>query len=506
MSQAEGARAEGARSEEARAERLRAVREAPPGPGTIAYFDYDGTVIDGYSAGAFYRTRLREFDVGPVELVRTVLSGMRGIRTDEDFKEFLAITLATWTGRREDELHALGRTLFREEIAGALHPEVWELVAAHRERGHQVVMASSATRFQVQPMADELGADRVLCTELEAHDGVLTGRVVGISLWGPGKAAAVRADAEAHGADIGDCFGYANGTEDAEFLSAVGNPVAVSPTDSLRRLAGELGWPVLDCAPRGGLFPDVGDLARTAVFYGGMAGGLAAAAGAGLLHRSRRTFVDMAAGVGADVAFGLAGIGVEVTGAEHLVSARPCVFVFNHQSKFDVPILMKLLRDGFTGVAKAEAAQIPVWGQLFRIADVAFVDRSDTRRARQALQPAVDKLRTDGISLAIAPEGTRSPTPRLGPFKKGAFHIAMQAGVPVVPIVIRNAGEIMWRGAQTLRGGTVQVVVHPPIDTGHWVPEEAGKYAEQVRGLFLDTLSTWPERRTAREEGEPGDR
>ena len=62
------------------------------------------------------------------------------------------------------------------------------------------------------------------------------------------------------------------------------------------------------------------------------------------------------------------------------------------------------------------------------------------------------------------------------------------------------------RGAQTLRGGTVQVVVHPPIDTGHWVPEEAGKYAEQVRGLFLDTLSTWPERRTAREEGEPGDR
>lgn len=481
------------RAESARAERIRAIRDAPPGSGTIAYFDYDGTVIDGYSAGAFYRKRLREFDVGPVEMVRTILSGMRGIRTDDDFKEFLSITLATWKGRREDELHALGRTLFREEIAGALHPEVWELVAAHREQGHQVVMASSATRFQVQPMADELGADRVLCTELEVADGVLTGRVAGISLWGAGKAAAVRADAEARGVDVADCFGYANGTEDAEFLSAVGHPVAVSPTDSLRRVATELGWPVLDCAPRGGLFPDAADLARTAIFYGGMAGGLAAAAGAGLLHGSRRRFVDMAASVGSDVAFGLSGIDVEVIGAEHLVSARPCVFVFNHQSKFDVPVLMKLLRGNFTGVAKAEAARIPVWGQLFSIADVAFVDRGDTRAAREALQPAVDKLRDEGVSLAIAPEGTRSPTPKLGRFKKGAFHIAMQARVPVVPVVIRNAGEIMWRGAQTLRGGTVQVVVHPPIDTTHWVPEDAGKHAEQVRDLFLDTLTHWPE-------------
>ncbi|MBP2367057.1 HAD-IB family hydrolase [Pseudonocardia parietis] len=491
------------RAESGRAQRLRAIREAPPGPGTVAYFDYDGTVIDGYSAGAFYRTRLREFDVGPVELVRTLRSGMRGIRTDEDFKEFLSITLATWKGRTEDELHALGRALFRDEIAGALHPEIWELVTAHTEQGHQVVMASSATRFQVQPMAEELGADRVLCTELEVADGVLTGRVSGISLWGAGKAAAVLADAHDQGVDIGDCFGYANGTEDAEFLSAVGHPVAVSPTDSLRELATELGWPILDCAPRGGLFPDVTDLARTAVFYGGMAGGLAAAAGAGLLHGSRRTFVDMAAGVGADVAFGLAGIGVDVTGAEHLVAARPCVFVFNHQSKFDVPILMKLLRENFTGVAKKEAAQIPVWGQLFRIADVAFVDRGNSTQARAALQPAVDKLREEGISLAIAPEGTRSPTPRLGRFKKGAFHIAMQAGVPIVPVVIRNSGEIMWRGAQTLRGGTVQVVVHPPIDTTDWVPEHAGTYAEEVRELFLDTLARWPERRVVLEEGTP---
>ena len=93
-------------------DRLRAIREAEPGPGTVAYFDYDGTVIDGYSAGAFYRKRLREFDVGPVEMVRTVLSGMRGIRTDDDFKEFLSITEDTSCERvvweeRDERLHTI---------------------------------------------------------------------------------------------------------------------------------------------------------------------------------------------------------------------------------------------------------------------------------------------------------------------------------------------------------------------------------------------------------------
>ena len=474
------------------ADRLRAIRAVPDGQGTVAYFDYDGTVIDGYSAGAFYRKRLREFDVGPVELVRTIAAGMRGIRTDDDFREFLALTLETWKGRTEEELYALGRELFREEIAGQLYPEVWELVAAHHERGHLVVMASSATRFQVQPMADELGADGLLCTELEVSDGVLTGRADGTTLWGSGKAAAARKDAAERGVDLADCFAYANGTEDADFRSAVGHPVAVSPTDDLRRLATEMDWPILDCAPRGGLFPDVADVARTAVFYGGLVSGLSAGLGAGLLRGSKREFIDLTCSVGADVGFGLAGIDVEVTGAEHLVSSRPCVFVFNHQSKFDVPVLMKLLRGGFTGVAKKEAASIPLWGQLFRIADVAFVDRGDTRKAREALQPAVDTLRDERISLVIAPEGTRSSTPRLGPFKKGAFHIAMQAGVPMVPIVIHNAGQIMWRGAQTLRGGTVEVTVLPPIDTSEWSVDTLSEHVQDVRSRFVGALGQVP--------------
>ena len=158
------------------------------------------------------------------------------------------------------------------------------------------------------------------------------------------------------------------------------------------------------------------------------------------------------------------------------------------KSQPGVLILAKLLRGGFTGVAKKELANSPGFRLMFRLADVAFVDRQDSTQARKALQLAVQKLHA-GISLVIAPEGTRSPTPALGPFKKGAFHVAMQAGVPIVPIVIRNSGELMWRGATTIHAGTVQIVVLPPVDTEGWDAKPAlDKHIHEVRGQYLATL------------------
>ena len=475
-------------------DRLAAIAAAPAGPAVAAYFDYDGTVIDGYSVTAFYRHRLRHLEMGIGEMARTVAAGLRGIRTEAEFAELVALSLSAWKGRPATELDALGEKLFQEEIAGRMHGEIWDLVQAHRERRHRVVLASSATRFQVEPMARELGADEVLCTELEIHDGVLTGRTAGHPPWGSGKAIAVLDHAGRRGIDLAASFAYSNGDEDQQFLEAVGNPVAVSPTDRLRACATERGWPVLDCAARPGMVPSPSDIVRTLGFYSGVLGGVGTAIGVGLVNRSRRQVLDLAFGVGADIGLGFAGIGVDAHGVQNLWAARPCVFVFNHQSQFDIPILMKLLRSGFTGVAKKEAANVPLWGQLFRVAEVAFVDRGNPSQTRAALAPAVNRLREDGISLAIAPEGTRSATPRLGPFKKGAFHIAMQAQVPMVPIVIRNAGEVMVRGAQTLRSGTVDVCVLPPVDTSAWTTETIDTHVADVRGMFQRTLTHWPRR------------
>jgi len=471
---------------------LRAIRRAGRGPQVAAFFDYDGTVIGGYSASAFYEHRIRHREIGPIELARTLLARRRGIHSDQEFGAFLELSLAAWAGREEQELEALGEALFKHAIASRLHLEVWRLAQEHQGMGHTLVLASSATRFQVEPMARELGADHVLCTPVEVLDGVATGRAGGEPLWGQAKARAVRELAAERGLDLGRAFAYSNGTEDIEFLAAVGKPTAVQPEGPLNAEAKRRGWPVLECASRGGR-PGLRDLARTGAFYGAFAGAALTGAGAGLLNRSRSTMVEITGGVGADVGLSLAGIRVEVVrGSENLWSARPCVFVFNHQSKLDPIVLMKLLRGGFTGVAKAEAKKVPGFGQLFQLAGVAFVERSDSRQARRALEPAVAKLRDEGISLVIAPEGTRSATPRLGPFKKGPFHIAIQAQVPVVPIVLRNVGEVMWRGAQVLSPGTVEVAVLPAVDTSGWGAETIDDHVAEVRGMFSSTLSAWP--------------
>ncbi len=466
------------------------IRAAPDGPEIAAIFDYDGTVISGFSAEAFYRKRFTDFDIGPEEAVKLLVAAAKGVKSERDFAEFLSLSLKPWQGKREEEIAELGEKLFKEQIGARLHTEVWQLVAEHQAKGHTVVLASSATRFQADPMARDLGADHVLCTGVQSKDGVLTGRPEGVPLWGEGKASAVRKLAANQRLTLERSFGYSNGAEDVPLLASVGHPVAVAPDDELRRLAGERDWPVLECVPRGGL-PGVGDVLRTAGFYGTFAAAAATGLGVGLLNRSRKQAFELTGGIGADVGLALAGVDLNiVSGHEYLFSARPCVFVFNHQSKLDIPIVMELLRGDFTGVAKKESAKIPGFGQLFWLADVAFVDRGNTEAAKKALEPAVARLRA-GTSLALAPEGTRSATPKLGRFKKGAFHIAMQAGVPIVPIVLRNVGEVMWRGAQFVRPGTVDVKVCPPVETTGWKPEEAGTYAEQMHDRFARALETW---------------
>jgi putative phosphoserine phosphatase/1-acylglycerol-3-phosphate O-acyltransferase len=472
-------------------ELLDAIAAAPPGPQIAAFFDYDGTVIDGFSASAFYRHRLRHAEIGPLELAKTLLGAARGIDSAEDFEEFLKMALGAWRGRSEEEMGAVGERLFKHEIAGRMHWEAWRLVQAHHSMGHRVVLASSATRFQVEPMARELAVDHVLCTPVEVVDGTMTGRTAGPVLWGEGKARAARALAAEHDLDLDECFAYSNGAEDVPFLEAAGHPVCVDPESALVRVAHERAWPILRCAPRPGT-PAPLDVARTVGFYGAMAAAGYAGAAIGLLRRSRKAMVDVTGGVGSDLGLAVAGIDIDIVeGAEHLWSARPCVFVFNHQSKLDTIVVAKLLRSDFTGVAKKEAANVPGFGQFFRLAGVAFIDRSNPAKAREALTPAVEKLR-DGLSLVLAPEGTRSATPRLGPFKKGAFHIAMQAQVPMVPIVLRNVGELMWRGSQVLRPGTIEVCVLPPVDTSDWRRETIVDHVAEVRGMFLDTLKDWP--------------
>ncbi|MCU1647654.1 MAG: HAD-superfamily subfamily hydrolase [Nocardia sp.] len=472
-------------------EAVASIKSGPPGPHVAAFFDFDGTVIDGYSAEALYAHRARNLEIGPDELVRTALAALRGSLDESEFADLIERGVRGWAGRTETELLELGEKLFSRDIGATLFHGAWRLVRAHQNRGHTVVIASSATRMQIAPMARELGIEHVLCTELEISEGIATGRISGRPLWGEGKSAAVREFAARRRIDLDASFGYANGDEDVPFLSSVGQPRTINPQSELARQASEKGWPRITFATKPGSLDPLPALRTTAMF-----GTLLATAGvgiaAGLLTHSRRGGMDLATTLFGDIASWVGDINIVITGEEHVWSERPAVFLVNHQSTLiDALVTARVLRRGYTMVMKAEVRDMPLFGPIFDLAGVAFVDRSSTARAVAALQPAVAMLRS-GTSIAIAPEGTRSLSPKVGPFKKGGFRLAVEAGVPIVPVVIRNAGEIMWRNARVARPGTVEVVAHQPVPTLGWTHADIDEWLSRTHRLYVDTLDDWP--------------
>jgi putative phosphoserine phosphatase/1-acylglycerol-3-phosphate O-acyltransferase len=470
-------------------ERIAEIRASPRGRRTGAFFDFDGTLIAGFSGNEFYRARLRAREVGPGELARTLLAvGDMRLR-GADVDGLMRTAIAVWKGRPVDDMEQLAERLMVQRIAGMLYPEALQLIDAHRQRGHTVVLASSATRYQVEPLAAELLIDNILCTEVEVMNGAFTGELASPVRWGPGKAEAVRDFAGERGLDLARSYGYGNGDEDEAFLETVGKPRPLNPEPGLARLARDRDWPVTYLTPRSA--GRVRPLLRTGAALAGVGAAAFVGVGAGLLNRSRRVAANVAAGVGSDIALALAGVELEVIGEEHLWSHRPAVFVFNHQSSLDTLVLGSLLRRDFTGIAKKEAARDPRFAPIGALLDVVYIDRANSAAAREAMRPVVERLR-NGTSLAIAPEGTRTPTPRLRPFKKGAFHVAMQAGVPIVPVVLRNAGQLMWRGEAVVHPGKLQVAVLAPIATDAWSVEDLNDRVAQVRARFEETLQRWP--------------
>jgi putative phosphoserine phosphatase/1-acylglycerol-3-phosphate O-acyltransferase len=474
-------------------EAIQRVLDGPKGPKIGAFFDYDGTLIDGYSAAAYFIDRIQRREMGRKELLDTIKLARKKDLTDAEFHEVIGKGILDWAGRTEDEMRALWKRLWLGKVGSTLFPEGWKLVRAHQKMGHTVAIASSATAYQIEPLAEEYGIEHVIATPVKIRNGKLTGGLSGAPTWGQGKADAVIAFAKTHKIDIGKSYGYANGNEDIAFLKSVGNATAVQPKELLEKTANESGWAVLRFDPR--KRGPAKAMARTVGAYGAM--GLSFLAGLGMhrTHGNARKTVDWVTQTAADSAFAVLGVKLDVVGEEHLWAHRPCVFTLNHQSKFDMFVMMQLVRRGFTGVAKAEARKVPGFGRFMEMAEVAFLDRSDTGRAVDALKPAVDRLKK-GLSVCIAPEGTRSWTPKLGAFKKGPFHLAMQAGVPIVPVVIRNAGEIMGRNDQTMRSGVVQVAILPPVDVSGWKVSELNDRVAEVRQMYVDTLENWPEKST----------
>lgn len=471
------------------AQALEAVRTGPRGPHIAAVFDFGGTVVSGFNPPPLPRRLLRRGSTRGA-LTAGLLGSIRGARSEGEYERFLPYAIYGWAGVPETELAEAGREIFARNVYGHIYPEAWRLVREHEAAGHTLVLVSSVTRYQVEPVAEELGIPHVLCTAMAVQDGVLTGHVEGKPLWRNGKADAVRRFAIADDIDLAHSWAYADSAADLPLLQAAGHPVAVNPDPRVVMAAAEKDWPVLHFRPRQA--PRATDYVRTLAGFTGLLGGALFGVAAKAHTKQRRQMADSMMTYAADSTLRSTGVKVRVTGAEHARAPRPAVFIFNHQSQFDIVVMAEVLGTGFTGVAKREITKNPIFGPLMRFVEVTFIDRANTAVAKAELEPVVDTLR-GGLSVVIAPEGTRSLTPRVGPFKKGAFHIAIRAGVPVIPVVIRNAGEIAWRNSAVVRKGVVDVAVLPPIDVGGWDPNHMDTEVERVRQLFVDTLLHWPE-------------
>jgi putative phosphoserine phosphatase/1-acylglycerol-3-phosphate O-acyltransferase len=461
------------------------IRSGPSGPKVAAYFDLDQTLLAGFSATSFVWERVVTGRMAPRELADTLLGALSFAAGRTGFSGLMSATTAAYRGLAESVLEELGQEVFDKHLATQIYPESRALVRAHQDAGHTVAIVSSATRYQAEPMARELGIDHVLCTRLEVESGVFTGRIVRPTCYGEGKATAARELAALHDIDIAQSWFYTDSDEDLPLLEIVGRPRPLNPNRALAQVAKERRWPVRRFKSRGR--PSAGDVLRTGLVYASLVPSIWAGAAAGLVNRSQREATNVMGAVWSDLATSLAGIDLRVEGEEHLWSRRPAVFIFNHQSGLDTILMLKLLRRDLTGVAKKEIRSNPIFGPLFAAAGVVFVDRADTTKAIDALRPAVEALR-QGRSLAISPEGTRSSTVRLGRFKKGAFHMAMQAGVPVVPVVFRNVLDALPKHALVVRPATVEAVVLPPIETSDWSPEGLDDEIQAIRRHYLEVL------------------
>ena len=461
------------------------IDDGPSGAHVGAFFDVDRTLIAGFSAFEFVRDSLRVGLISPRDFAEAMLTALRFQTGGVSFSGLVTGTAGLLRGRSEAEFAEMGERLFRDRLASAIYPESRALVDAHRRKGHTVAVVSAATRYQIEPLARDLEIPHVLCTQLEVRDGRFTGGLIRPTCYGPGKARAVRSLARRLRVKLARSYFYTDSDEDLPLLEIVGQPRPTNPSRRLRAIAAQRQWPIRQFRSRG--TPAPSDIVRTSLAAASLLPSFLLAAPAAVLGGGWRHAVNIATATWGELGTALAGIDVRVSGEHHLWSHRPAVFIFNHQSGIEMLLLCKLLRRDMIGIAKQEMRRNPLWGPAFTLAGTVFIDRFNHEKAVAALQPAVEALRS-GLSIAIAPEGTRSPTPRLGRFKKGAFHLAMTARVPIVPIVFRNSLDALPKHALVIRPATIEVVVHPPVSTARWRRHRLDEHIAGVERLYHETL------------------
>jgi 1-acyl-sn-glycerol-3-phosphate acyltransferase len=183
----------------------------------------------------------------------------------------------------------------------------------------------------------------------------------------------------------------------------------------------------------------------------------------------------------------LSSIRVNVIGRENVLMNRPQIFMANHQSDFDILIVLAYIPGQFRWIVKKELFKIPVFGKAMKSAGYIEIDRQNHEKALKSLEEAAQKIR-EGKSVVTFPEGTRSRDGKIKPFKQGMFHLAIQAGVPIVPISIIGAHEIMPKRSLKVRPGQITMIIDRPVDVSGYTVETRAQLIEKVRNIIIENF------------------
>ena len=229
------------------AQLLDEVATGPAGPDVGAYFDLDGTLVSGFTATvhAGHRIRNRQARVG--EVLGVLEASVRYRIGRMEFERLIVRAGGYLRGESIAELDELGAYLFSRHIEGRVFAAMRDVVRAHQDRGHTVVLSSSALTIHAEPVARHLGVANIICNRFEVDSrGLLTGGIRTPIVWGPKKATAVERFSRARGIDLSHSHFYADGDEDVALMRLVGHPRPVNPRPRLAREAAQRDWPVLD--------------------------------------------------------------------------------------------------------------------------------------------------------------------------------------------------------------------------------------------------------------------
>ncbi|AGB23718.1 HAD-superfamily subfamily IB hydrolase, TIGR01490 [Mycobacterium sp. JS623] len=235
------------------ADAIAEIASSPAGPQIGAFFDLDGTLVDGFTATAHASDRIRRRQARIGEVLGVIEASARYRLGRMRFEHLLTRAAGYLRGESLVDLDELGERLFVERVSSRVFPAMHEIVRAHQTRGHTVVLSSSAMTIHAEPVARFLEIDHVLCNHFELDDDRrLTGRIAKPVVWGRNKASVVQQFSDANDVDLQRSYFYADGDEDAALMKVVGCPRPVNPRPGLAGLAAENGWPVLRVIGPGG--------------------------------------------------------------------------------------------------------------------------------------------------------------------------------------------------------------------------------------------------------------